>query len=534
MKRRTILLGVLILGLQTVVFSVNNNRERREPCAPYDNERTLPEVVEYITSDGVYWDNYRYELARVYNSIATHRVSATKDGIREMIDNHCVLVEGSFVNPEDYENGVKVGDHILYTDLLGRESKYWLAAVDDNGNIIDVFMKVNCLNIQKRKHILSFDKEKLREAVVIDTIRKTTYIYDTIYHIEYLPYQAEPEPMFAVMLNMNMDMGYQQTYYAPCQPIFYGESGGDFTNIVNNYTYNNTTNNYYKPSKPEPDPETPGGPVDPPGHTDGPAPAPGHDDKSASGQNGGSPRNVPSSNYEETFTNKARSLERPTASNDDAFASTSRNRASNENKNPNLNARSTSPQTNDYEKEWGKKNQERVTTPTSNTGSSSPAPKRESVTDFGQGNELKKIFPPNGDYAPDKFDSRDGSNNQSITKPASVSNGRAQKGVPKTTHTTYPRANNQGNPSTTDGRGSAKPAPTRPPDYNRPAPQKKVDPPRNQYSPKYQQPQRSSRFSPKVTPSRSSSGVGHSYSPSRGSGSSKSSFNSHRGGRGRR
>jgi hypothetical protein len=264
--------------------------EKREPCAILDQNRTLSQVREILMKDGLFYDQLRVAYADVYNRLTGKNIPATKNGM-EMMLQKTVLVHKSFVVPSEYENGVKVGDHVEFTDLIGSESEYWLAAVDDNGRIIDVFGKASCLNPQRKKwqrggsNGNDGNNNKYVETIYVDTvivriINNITY-RDSICHTEYVNciQEEEPEQHQTVMMDCG-NYGRGDYYGGYCQPswgfywsfpIFYGCP--NFTRIVNNYNYYNYTT--YEVIEDDDD----GSPVTPPGHGRRKTP-PGHDDGS--------------------------------------------------------------------------------------------------------------------------------------------------------------------------------------------------------------------------------------------------------------
>lgn len=245
MKKLAMILVILaIAGIQVVVGS------NYEPCAPYNQSRNLSDVKKILQKDGVYYENLRAAYAQVYNSLTGRNIPATKSGMETMLQR-TVLIEKSFVKPEQFENGVKVGNNIEFTDLVGAESDYWLAAIDNNGKILDVFGKVGCINPQRKRK--SNDGKKLTEAIVIDTIRtkivnKIT-TYDSICHIEY---RSEQEPRPREIVYVSVRDNYSPYYsYGPCYPIYYNPlfycGGRSFLNIVHNTYVNNSSyrNDYH-------------------------------------------------------------------------------------------------------------------------------------------------------------------------------------------------------------------------------------------------------------------------------------------------
>ena len=236
-KLAMILVVLMIVGIQAAFGNY-------EPCAPYQQSRTISQIEEILKRDGLYYDNLRAVYAEVYNALTGKNIQATKNGMEEMLQK-TILIEKSFVKPEMFENGVKVGSSIEFTDLIGAESDYWLAAISDQGKILDVFGKAACLNPQRKRK--SSEGKKLTEALVVDTI-KTKIVnkvttYDSICHIEY---RTEQEPRPREVVYVSVRDNYAPYYsYGFCTPIFYNPfmycGGRPFINIVRN-TYVNVNN----------------------------------------------------------------------------------------------------------------------------------------------------------------------------------------------------------------------------------------------------------------------------------------------------
>jgi len=238
-KLAAILVVLMIVGIQTAFGNY-------EPCAPYQQSRGMSQIEEILKRDGAYYNNLRAVYAEVYNNLTGKNIPATKDGMEKMLQK-TILIEKSFVKPDQFENGVKVGNNIEFTDLIGAESDYWLAAISDQGKIFDVYGKAACLNPQRKRK--SSEGKKLTEAIVVDTIRtkivnKVT-VCDSISHIEY---RTEQDPRPREVVYVSIRDNYAPYYsYGPCYPIFYNPlfycGGRSFLNIVHN-TYVN--NSYYR------------------------------------------------------------------------------------------------------------------------------------------------------------------------------------------------------------------------------------------------------------------------------------------------
>jgi hypothetical protein len=219
MKKVVVILTlVLITGLGCFAS------ERREPCAKINQSRTITEAKSFLLQNGVYFDNLRSAYAESYNRVTGKNVPATKDGM-EIIFQSTVLVHKSFVRPDEYENGVKVGNEVRFTNLVGAESDYWLAATDHNGNLLGVFGKVACMNPQRKKNWNNSgnkDGEKYIETIRIDTIKvrvveNVTY-RDSIVNVEYVKVTERPVQVITVYSyfdngNYRYDYGYTDYAY---------------------------------------------------------------------------------------------------------------------------------------------------------------------------------------------------------------------------------------------------------------------------------------------------------------------------------
>lgn len=230
MKKIILLALVLITGLECFASL------RREPCAKINQSRTITEAKSFLLQNGVYFDNLRFAYAESYNRVTGKNVPATKDGM-ETIFEHTTFVHKSFVNPDEYENGVKIGDEVQFTNLVGAESDYWLAATDDDGKALGIFAKASCLNPQRKKKT-SKSGEKYIETIRLDTLIVRTIknkIYrDSIINVEYVNIVERPiqtVTVYSYIENGNSWYNYGYTNY-----VYWGMS--NFLPMYNSYCYN--------------------------------------------------------------------------------------------------------------------------------------------------------------------------------------------------------------------------------------------------------------------------------------------------------
>lgn len=132
-----------------MVLGTINVFAQGQSCAPYNQNRTLSEMKEILMRDGTYYDNLRIKYAEAINyNIGKNVISSDKEGIRILLEN-TDFIDSTFVRPEKFQNGVKYGDNVRFTNLLGQPSLYW-AAMHYCGNQY-IFAKVACINPQKSK-----------------------------------------------------------------------------------------------------------------------------------------------------------------------------------------------------------------------------------------------------------------------------------------------------------------------------------------------------------------------------------------------
>lgn len=137
---------VLLFVLGTIgVFA-----QKGKPCVDeYKQDRTLSEMKEILMRDGPYYDNLRISYAEaINNNIGKNIISSDKKGISVLFDN-TKFVDHTFVKPNEFENGVRYGDNVRFTNLTGQFSRYW-AAMHFCGKDY-VYAKVACINPQKAK-----------------------------------------------------------------------------------------------------------------------------------------------------------------------------------------------------------------------------------------------------------------------------------------------------------------------------------------------------------------------------------------------
>ena len=119
------------------------------PCADPDQFRDISGMREIILKDGIYYDNLRRSYAEAINyGIGKNVVSSSKDGIEYVLENTKML-DANFIVASDYENGVRYGNSIGFTSLLGQPSDKWAAFSFEGTDY--VYAKASCMNPQKPK-----------------------------------------------------------------------------------------------------------------------------------------------------------------------------------------------------------------------------------------------------------------------------------------------------------------------------------------------------------------------------------------------
>ncbi len=150
------MMSIILLLLE--IQQANAQKETGKPCADYDNSRDIEGMREILLADGIFYLNLRIAYAEAINhNIGKRIVSASRQGINEVLDN-TRLFDLDFVNPADYENGVRYGNRVDFTSLTGQPSEKWAAYMYEGEPFI--YAKVSCMNPQKRKNFGSFVMKK--------------------------------------------------------------------------------------------------------------------------------------------------------------------------------------------------------------------------------------------------------------------------------------------------------------------------------------------------------------------------------------
>lgn len=152
MKKVSVIL-LLVLGAFGV-FAQNG-----KPCVDqYKQDRTLSEMREILMRDGPYYDNLRMAYAEAINyNIGKMVIYSSKKGISDLFDN-TIFVDSTFVNPAEFQNGVRYGNTVRFTNLTGQPSEYY-AAMHFCGKDY-IYAKVACINPQKAKIRGIFEEEQ--------------------------------------------------------------------------------------------------------------------------------------------------------------------------------------------------------------------------------------------------------------------------------------------------------------------------------------------------------------------------------------
>ena len=143
MKNVRFLFFVVLVGLQNVLA------QKGEPCATPNQNRTLQEVGEILMKDGVYYDSLRKAYAEAVNyNIGRGIITSDKKGML-MLLRGSKLMDQSFIVPSEFYNGVRYGDKVIFTTLLGSPSNYWL--VFESEGVDYPYGRVVCMNPQKKR-----------------------------------------------------------------------------------------------------------------------------------------------------------------------------------------------------------------------------------------------------------------------------------------------------------------------------------------------------------------------------------------------
>lgn len=158
--KKIILIVALILGSQIIIFAQTGHS-----CAPFDQKRNISGMKEILERDGIYYDNLRLSYADAVNTaVGENIIQPTKEGMDYVLSNTKFLDE-TFIVPSDYFNGVRYGDSISFTTLLGQPSDSW--AVFNYEGIDYVYAKVSCMNPQKIIKVPQ-KKETVPPVVVVE------------------------------------------------------------------------------------------------------------------------------------------------------------------------------------------------------------------------------------------------------------------------------------------------------------------------------------------------------------------------------
>lgn len=142
---------LLVLGASGVFA------QKGQPCASYKQDRTLSEMREILMMDGPYYDNLRIAYAEAINyNIGKMVIYSSKKGISDLFDN-TIFLDSTFVNPTEFQNGVRYGNTMRFTNLAGQPSEYY-AAMHFCGKDY-IYAKVACINPQKAKKRGIFEEE---------------------------------------------------------------------------------------------------------------------------------------------------------------------------------------------------------------------------------------------------------------------------------------------------------------------------------------------------------------------------------------
>ncbi len=143
------MLLLILLGL-----AIECKAQTLEPCAPsYVLNRDIASIKQVFHMDGSFYNRFRMETSSLIFKLSGKSIPATKEGMDEILANSILIDAETFVNPTDYENAGRSGEYVVYKNLLGRPSKYWLAYRMPNGDL-EPFMKADCMNLERKKSSL--------------------------------------------------------------------------------------------------------------------------------------------------------------------------------------------------------------------------------------------------------------------------------------------------------------------------------------------------------------------------------------------
>jgi hypothetical protein len=163
-----------------------------QPCAKLDQQRGITGMQEILNQDGEYAKNLRTAYADAINTgIGERLVGNTKDWMIYILKN-TVFVDASFVVPSDYYNGVKYGDTVSYTNLLGQPSDKWAAFTYLGKQYI--YAKVSCMNPQKVKVAGIFSEPKKPNTTTVTTTHNNGW--SPVYHPAFTPRDTTPPVIF--------------------------------------------------------------------------------------------------------------------------------------------------------------------------------------------------------------------------------------------------------------------------------------------------------------------------------------------------
>ncbi len=159
-----------------LVNQIKAQKQQAEPCLPYKPTRTIAELHTELTKSGEFYDNLRQSYVDIINAgLAEEKLNLrVKTSNLGWVLDSSVIVDETFINTSDYENGLKNGNKIGFTNLQGQKSKY--LAFKYKGHYI-VFAKIACGNPYRKKTTQDKTKvdiaQKPEEKVVATTSPKT-------------------------------------------------------------------------------------------------------------------------------------------------------------------------------------------------------------------------------------------------------------------------------------------------------------------------------------------------------------------------
>ncbi len=150
------------LFITLIVISCNiqkSSGQTHKSCLVPDESRTVEDMRVTLREKNPYMDLYRSQLCKIINlalegstdRILRNRVLNSKDSVdMGWILDHTVIYDHASFSPGLFINSYRVGDMIVFEDIHGIKSDWFVFKEKD---IVLVWGKTLCGNLQKRKRI---------------------------------------------------------------------------------------------------------------------------------------------------------------------------------------------------------------------------------------------------------------------------------------------------------------------------------------------------------------------------------------------